>query len=93
MICNALYIKQCYGGFNVYITQISLCLGVFKAARLPSPDARCGFDVFVTPHTPGTPNHSPSPFKTRKKINLPQFAPGGSFPYRLFFKKKINLEM
>lgn len=26
MICNALYIKQCYGGFNVYITQIPLCL-------------------------------------------------------------------
>lgn len=74
MICNALYIKQCYGGFHVYITQIPLCLSVFKAARLPSPDARCGFDVFVTPHTPGTSNHSPSPFKTRKKSichNLP----------------------
>lgn len=32
MTSNTLYIKRCYEGFNIYITQIPLCLNVFKGA-------------------------------------------------------------
>lgn len=96
MTSNTLYIEHCYEGFNICITQIPLCLNVFKGA-ISSTFSQPWCWLWLgracsSSQTPTSPKiiHLPPSKLHQKKVHLPQIAPGGSFPCSLFFEKKLE---